>query len=197
MQATSTVSLRDKFHFRKIIFLSICLIVISFASYAQLSVSKMIGKNSSNSTLGYGLFTFLEFPTNDIGNRNVMIELMDLVFFPPKDDDLNATVGYLSIKAGYKYIFSEETTTGFYVEPSVGFVRVVTNQDDANGKAIFGDGLALATEVGYTVEVGQKGNNVNFGLKYETDRPGAEITVSSIAFRVSYSFHWIRNRKNQ
>jgi hypothetical protein len=165
--------------------------LMSFPVYSQLAVVKMVGKNSGNSKLGFGAFVYWSIPLNDIGNRNVMIELLDFAFFPRKNSQLNSVIGYLSIKAGYKYIFSAETKTGFYLEPSLGYCRVV-NSEGPDGT--YGDGLAIAAEAGYTVEVGQRGNNLNFGLKYETDRAGANHTVSSVGFRVSYSFHLFRKR---
>jgi hypothetical protein len=168
-------------------------VAISFPAYSQLSVSKMVGKNSGNSTFGFGVFAYWDIPLNDIGNRSVMIELMDLTYFPPKNSQLNSVIGYISIKAGYRYIFSEETKTGFYVEPSLGYCRVVNNEG-SNGT--YGDGVAIAAEAGYTVEVGQRGNNLNFGLKYETDRAGANHTVSSIGLRIAYSFHLFRKRND-
>ena len=174
------------------LFLSFCLV---YSSHAQLAVAKMIGKNSKNSTLGGGLFTFWDIPVNDVGNRSIMIELMDFTYFPRKHSEINSVIAYLSIKAGYKYIFSEETRTGFYIEPSVGYCRVVNSEDTDEGDALYGDGIALAVEGGYTIEVGQNGNHLNFGLKYETDRAGSKTTVSSVAFRFSYSFHLFKKRR--
>lgn len=167
--------------------------LISFTANSQLSVSKMLGKNAGNSTFGYGLFANYDFPLNDIGNRSLMIEFMDLVYFPPKNPDLYSVLAYISIKAGYRYIFSEETKTGFYVEPSVGYCRVV-NSDGPEGT--YGDGVALAAEAGYTIEVGQRGNNLNLGLKYETDLAGTNHTLSSLGLRVAYSFHLFRKRSD-
>jgi hypothetical protein len=165
--------------------------LMSFSAYSQLSVVKMVGKNSGNSKLGFGAFAYWDIPLNDVGNRSVMIELLDFAYFPRKNSQLNSVIGYISIKAGYRYIFSEETKTGFYIEPSLGYCRVV-NSEGPDGT--YGDGLAIAGEAGYTIEVGQRGNNLNFGLKYETDMAGTNHTVSSIGFRVAYSFHLFRKR---
>ena len=95
--------------------------VFSYSAHSQLAVTKAFGKNSDSSKLGVGAFVFWDIPVNDIGNRSVVIELMDLAFFPPKTHDADVVIGYLSIKAGYKYIFSQDTKTGFYVEPSAGY----------------------------------------------------------------------------
>ena len=105
---------------QKLFLLIILFCLFSFSANSQLAVSKMLGKNSGNSNIGYGLFAFWDIPVNDIGNRSIVIELMDLTYFPRKHSEINSIIGYLSIKAGYKYIFSTETKTGFYIEPSLG-----------------------------------------------------------------------------
>ncbi len=120
-----------------------------------------------------------------------MIELMDFIFFPQKDNDIHSVIGYISIKLGYKHIFSQETKTGFYIEPSLGYCRVVNSE---GSEGTYKDGVAIAGEAGYTLEVGQRGNNLNFGLKYETDRAGTNHTVNSVGLRLSYSFHLFRKR---
>lgn len=51
---------------------------------AQLAVAKMVGKGSDNYKMGFGLFTYYDFPLNDIGNRSLRIELLDTAYFPSK-----------------------------------------------------------------------------------------------------------------
>lgn len=179
----------------KKIFSALLLATIAFTSTnAQLSIAKLVGKNANKYKFGYGLFSFYDFPINSTENQSVRLELMDLVFFPGKDGNVfTATYGrnYISIKAGYKYIFSE-TKTGFYIEPAAGYTRVVdvlVDQDDP----IYGDGVALALETGYSLEVGQRGHVMNFGLKYETDR--TRLILSSVGFRVSYAFNMFRRKE--
>ena len=58
----------------------------------------------------------------------------------------------------------------------------------------YGDGVALALEAGYSLEVGQRGHEINFGLKYETDLAGANHTISSVGLRVSYQFNLFRKK---
>src|SRR5689334_19388077 len=107
-------------------FISIFLMtIISCALHAQLAVVKMVGKNADKSKLGFGAFGFWDVPLNDIGNRSLRIELFDLAYFPPKNSDINSTLGYISVKAGYRFIFSAETKTGLFIEPSAGYCRVV------------------------------------------------------------------------
>jgi len=176
---------RHKKHFFFIFFLSI----ISFSLHSQLAVAKMIGKNSKHSHLGFEAFTFYAFPTNEIGNRNVIIELIDFAYFDPKSYHQGYILGYLSIKAGFRYIFSEETKTGFYIEPQLGYC-VVTLDPPADPD--HGNGVAIAAIGGYNLEVGQRGNSLNLGLKYEIDLAGVDRTVSSIGLRFSYSFGLFR-----
>ncbi len=172
----------------------ITLLVLFFciSAQAQLAVYKMVGKNSGNAKIGFGAFAFTQIPLNEIGNRNVVIEWLDFAYFPPKDDNLTTVLGYLSIKVGYKYIFSEETNTGFYAEPSVGYARVINNDVY---DATYGDGVAIAFETGYIVGVGQRDNTINFGLKYETDMAGSIHKVSSISLRASFSYRLFKKRE--
>ena len=153
----------------------------------------MLGKNSSNSKIGFGTFVYWDFPVNQAQNNSAVIELMDFAYFPQKDDNIVSPIGYLSIKAGFKHIFSEESKTGFYVEPSVGYCRVVTS-DDVNKN--YGDGIAVAGEAGYSQEVGQRANTLVLGLKYESDMAGSDKKISAISLRLSYSFHLFRKRND-
>ncbi len=181
---------------KKILLFSVVLAFIASSIHAQLSVTKMIGKNSDQYKLGYCLFTFWDFPLTDGGNRSIRLELMDLAYFPGKEYNttLNTPNGpalttmsklYFTIKLGYKYIFSE-SRTGFYIEPSAGFGRVVDLGEDET-TTTKGDGLAFAFETGYSLEVGQRGHILNFGVKYENDRGGS--TLSSVGCRLSYAFN--------
>ncbi len=161
-------------------------------SFSQLAVYKMIGKESANAKLGYGTFWYWDIPLHQSVNRSLMLELMDFAYFPQKDENINSVIGYLSIKAGYRYIFSEESKTGFYIEPSAGYC-IVVNSEGPNGTS--GSGLALAFEGGYSLEVGKRGNNLIFGLKYESDIAGTNLTVNALSLRFAYSFHLFGKRR--
>src|SRR5882724_5620986 len=119
-------SQKNKFMKRLLLFVFLSIALYSPAR-SQLSVAKMFGKNAFNSTIGFGLFDYTDFPVNAIGNRSVIFGF-DFAFFPPKDPDINSVIGYASIKVGYRYIFSEETRTGFYVEPSLGYCKVANDE---------------------------------------------------------------------
>jgi len=181
----------------KKIFLSVLFTIMAFSFlHAQLSLTKMVGKNADKYKLGYDIFTFYNFPLNEEGNKSVQLELLDFAWFRGKDGDgfnTGSAKAYVSIKVGYKNIFSE-TKTGFYLEPSVGYCNVVDMSADQTEDATSGNGIAAALEGGYSLEVGQKGHTVNLGLKYETDRAGSLHTISSVGFRVSYQFNMFRKK---
>src|SRR5688572_4945363 len=111
---------------------------LSTCLHAQLAVAKMVGKNADKAKLGFGAFSYIDIPTNEEGTQSFRIELLDFAYFPRKIDE-DPSRAYLSIKLGYKYIFSE-TKTGFYVEPQVGYCRVVVVEQDAP-EAEHGDGI--------------------------------------------------------
>ena len=180
----------------KKIILSLCFIsLLSNASDAQLMAAKMVGKDAAKYGVGYGLFTYLDFPLV-IENQSFRIELMDLAFFPTKGENFFTSTadakGYISIKLGYKYVFSE-TRAGFYLIPSAGYCRAVDAKEGED--ATYGDGIAGALEGGYSLEVGQKGHSLNFGLKYEYDRGNATHVIQSIGLRFSYAFNLFRKKE--
>jgi hypothetical protein len=180
----------------KKIFILFVSLIISSSIYSQLMVSKMLGKNASKSNLGYGVFAYYDFPLQGSENKYFCIEFFDFAFFQSKSDTLKVPIGYISIKLGYKYIFSE-TKTGFYIEPQAGYCRVVSNNpDDYTNQSSYGDGVALALEAGYSLEVGQRGHTFNFGLKYENDIAKSPNKMSSLGLRVSYTFDFLKRREN-
>lgn len=175
----------------KIILCFLVSILLCTLSYSQLMVSKRFGKNSDNSSIGFGTFVYWDFPLAGAENKSIRLELMDLAFYPQKSDTINTVLGYISIKLGYKYIFSE-TQTGIFIEPQVGWCKVV-NSEGAEGSS--GNGVALAFETGYSIEVGQRSNAIILGLKYEADLAGAKYTCNSLGLRLSYTFHLGRKRE--
>ena len=168
-----------------LIFLSV---LLASSACAQLAVAKVVGKNASKYKIGFGIFGYYEIPLNEVGNNSIRLELLDLAYFPSNDADDHHSKGYLSFKLGYKNIFSE-TKTGFYAEPQLGYCRVIGGDGKQAG------GIALAGEAGYSLEVGQQSNTLNFGLKYETDMAGSEQTISSVGFRFSFSLDLFRRRE--
>lgn len=171
---------------------SICL--FSLASHSQIMVAKMIGKDVSKYGLGYGLFTYLDIPLKN-ENQSFRVELIDIALFPTKGENLFTSTadmkGYISIKLGYKYVFSE-TQQGFYLLPSAGYCRVtyVPEGEDATSA----DGWAGALEGGYTLEVGKNGHTLNLGLKYEYDHGNSTHIIQAIGLRFSYAFGLFRKK---
>jgi len=165
--------------------------------YSQVMVTKLIGKNSKNSGVGFGVFSFLDFPLhiNQMENQSIRFEWVDFAYYPPINSYIPSIIAYISNKLGYRYIFSE-TKTGFYIEPEAGFGQVVINEPDStNDKTAYG--LALALEVGYSLEVGQRGNSLIFGLKYENDLPSSyQYNANSIGFRFAFCFQLLRRKSN-
>ncbi len=159
-------------------------------------VAKLVGKGDTKYGLGYGLFSFFDFPLAN-ENQSIRLELIDLAAFPTKGENFFTSTadmkGYISIKLGYKYVFSE-TQAGFYLIPSVGYCRVAFSKQ-GDGDATYGDGIAGALEGGYTVEVGQKGHTLNFGLKYEYDHGNSTHIIQSIGLRASYGFGIFRKKE--
>jgi hypothetical protein len=181
---------------RKSIFLFLVFIlVVSFAN-AQLMTSRLIGKGSSQFGQGYGLFAFYDFNLA-APNKSIRLELFDFAFFPTKGEPFFTTNessrGYLSIRLGYKHVFSEEKT-GFYVLPSAGYCSVFFDEPGLP-EGIVTNGVAAAFESGYQLEVGERGNVFNFGLKYEYDRGSKDYQLQSIGLKVSYAFGLFRRRE--
>lgn len=158
-------------------------------------VAKIVGKDAAKYALGYGLFTYLDFPLAR-DNQSFRVELMELALCMSKGENFFTSKGdgkgYISIKLGYKYVFSE-TQAGFYLLPSAGYCRAVTIKAGQN--ATYGDGIAAAMEGGYTLAVGQKSNTLNFGLKYEYDHGNATNIIQAIRLRISFGFGLFRKKE--
>lgn len=120
---------------------------------------------------------------------------MELAFYPSKGGSFFTSTadarGYISIKLGYKYVFSEDQF-GFYVLPSAGYCQTVFITQGQ--KTVNGYGFAAAVEGGYALEVGQNGHSINFGLKYEYDHGSSTLVLQSVGFRVSYAFNLFQRR---
>jgi hypothetical protein len=162
---------------------------VGFTSHAQLMVTKLVGKDSDRFGLGYGLFCFFDIPSS-MENRGFRVELMDLGMYPLKGEKFFTTTAdfkaYISVKIGYKYVFSE-TKTGFYLVPSAGYARVVDIKEGQD--PTHGNGIAAALEGGYSLEVGEKGHAINLGVKYEYDYGNATHILQSVGLRLAFAFN--------
>ena len=179
---------------KKPAFFSLALCFLSLGLHSQLMVSKLLGSGTSKFGLGYGMFTYLDFPRAS-ENQSFRIELLELTIYPTKGENFFTSTaegrGYISIKLGYKYVFSD-TQAGFYILPSAGYCRTIfiyPGQSTAKG-----DGIAGAFEGGYALALGQNGHTLNFGLKYEYDHGGSSLILQSIGFRISYAFGLFQRR---
>lgn len=174
---------------RKFIFLLLSIILCHSVS-SQLSVLKLVGKNSKEHRIGFGAFYSIDIPIDETGTKCVILELIDFGYFPAKQSSYMDEAGYASFKIGYRYIFSEESKTGFYVEPQAGYgLTAIGNEDPEPGK-----GFALAMIAGYSLEVGKGGNNFTFGLKYETCFANNDKELSSVGFRIAFSYRLFRKK---
>ena len=77
--------------------------------------------------------------------------------------------------------------------PSAGYCKTVIIKEGED--ATEGDGIAGALEGGYNLEVGQNGQAITFGLKYEYDYGNSTHIVQSVGFRVSYAFGLFRKKE--
>lgn len=124
--------LLEKFRMRKLIILFVIAISYPFFGNSQLAVLKMISNHANDYKIGFCLFGNYDIPVKDAGNQSVMLELLDFGYFPAKSSSNLHSRGYVSIKIGFRKIFSEEGRTGFFVVPQLGYCRVAEG-DDALG----------------------------------------------------------------
>jgi hypothetical protein len=179
---------------KKIILLLISVFLLN-AVFSQVSLYRMVGgKYAKEYKTGFGGFGSINIPLNEANNRVLTLDAFDFGFFFLKPtSDLEAEGGaFISFKAGYRYIFSEESITGFFVEPQAGFALIGVGPDYGQDLT---KGLSLALNVGYSLEVGQRGNNFTFGLKYEADLANNDMSIHTVGLRVAYHFT-LFGRKN-
>ena len=97
---------------------------ISVTVSAQLQISKLVGKNSSDYKLGFGGFLKFSYPISEAAD--VTLEAGANIFQSKDDPEYGLAV--LPIKAGYRYTINQ-SGTGFYVEPQVGYNAYGINRD--------------------------------------------------------------------
>lgn len=172
--------------------------VLFFQSvFSQVSVMKMVGgKYAKEYKTGFGAFWSFNFPLNEANNRVLTLDVIDFGLFATKTtSEYYNDGGFASIKVGYRYIFSEESVTGFFVEPQAGFALTAVGPLNEAGES--GKGLALALTVGYALGVGQRGNNFTFGLKYEAGLTDKDMSVHTVGLRVAYHFSMFGRRNDR
>ncbi len=133
---------------------------------AQLGAMKLVGNNTSKSSLGFGAFIKSGYPVSE--GSDVTLEIGANIFF--LNDGYGTADGTIMcpLKAGYRYTL-DGTGEGFYVEPQVGFNLVgVTSLHDANGNQINLNyhGVVFAAGIGYLFDMWHAPFDLN--LRYET-----------------------------
>jgi hypothetical protein len=154
---------------------SILLLIITNLK-AQLGVMKMVGKNTSNYSLGFGAHIKGAFPLSQASD--LTLELGANFFFL-NDGGSGDGTGVVPIKAGYRYSL-DGTGTGFYVEPQVGYniYGITSVYVDGATKNLKFHGLVAAAGTGYIFSIGN--TSLDLHLNYETiiDHGGSDNYVS-------------------
>jgi hypothetical protein len=154
------------------------LIFAAIQAPAQLGVMKLVGKNTSQYTIGFGAFIKSGYPISD--GSDITLEIGANIFF--MNDGYGTADGTIMcpLKAGYRYTLNG-TGQGFYVEPQVGFNLLgVTSLHDANGNQVNlkYHGVVFAAGTGYLFTIGRAPFDLN--LRYETviDHGGSNNLIS-------------------
>lgn len=173
----------NKENLKKILLCQAAVFLFFFLS-GQVSVMKIVGKNAEGYKPSTGIFYSFDIPVNPMENNSVILELFDFGNFNVKNNSGKEPSACLSVKAGFRHIFSAEGKTGLFIEPQAGYCWTTS---DKSYSTIQG-GLALAIVTGYSLEVGYSGNSLLFGFKYETDLPGNNKQINTIGFRFAFNY---------
>ncbi|HEX6848227.1 MAG TPA: hypothetical protein VF144_14695 [Chitinophagaceae bacterium] len=164
-------------------------VLLFFFLSGQVSIMKVVGKNSEGYKPGTGIFYSFDIPVNPGENNCVIIELFDFANFNVKNNSGKEPTAYVSVKTGFRHIFNAEGKTGFFIEPQAGYAWATSNKSYLNIQG----GLALAIVTGYSLEVGFSGHSLLFGFKYETDLPGRDEQINTIGFRFAFNYSFKGN----
>ncbi|HVS97024.1 MAG TPA: hypothetical protein VHE54_11090 [Puia sp.] len=168
-------------------------LVLTIASAeAQLGVMKMVGKNTSNYSLGVGAYIKGIFTISQASD--LTLEVGANAFFL-KDGGSGDGTAVVPIKAGYRYSLNG-TGLGLYVEPQVGYnIYGVTsvNVDGTTQNFTF-HGLVLSAGTGYLFLIGN--TPLDLHLRYETivDHGGSDNYAS---LGLSFYLHFGRRDNAQ
>ena len=133
-------------------------------SNAQIGIMKLVGKNTSDYTIGAGAFIKTGIPVSE--GSDVTLELGVNYFFLKDGGTGDGTV-MCPLKVGYRYTFNG-TGEGFYVEPQVGYNIIGATSLDNNGNQVNlkYHGVVLAAGTGYLFTIW--GVPFDLNLRYET-----------------------------
>src|ERR1700739_3172587 len=131
--------------------LTVLFFLLFHYAHAQVAVCQYFGKNSNDHKIGFETFTYFNIPIDKENyTKSIVIEYLDVAFLPTKNPEpVGETIGYLSIKAGYKKIFSD-TRTGFFIEPQLGYADVI-NYPNPSEETDTRNGVAVAMIGGYNL----------------------------------------------
>ncbi len=174
--------------FKKILLFQAAMFLFFFLS-GQVSVMKIVGKNAEGYKPGTGIFYSFDIPVNPAENNSISFELFDFGNFNVKNNSGKEPTAYLSVKAGFRHIFSDEGKTGFFIEPQAGYCWTTADKSYSKVQG----GLALAIVTGYSREVGFSGHSLLFGFKYETDLPGSNKQINTIGLRFAFNYSFKGN----
>ena len=110
-----TVSFTKK-DLKKILLFQVAVFLYFFLS-GQVSIMKIVGKNAEGYKPSTGIFYSFDIPVNPVKNNSVILELFDFGNFYVKNNSGKEATAYLSVKAGFRHIFSAEGKTGLFIEP--------------------------------------------------------------------------------
>jgi len=151
---------------------------VSFNLCAQIQVSKLIGKNSSDFSIGFGAFLKASYPISEAAD--VTLEGGANIFLLKDDPAYGWAV--IPVKAGYRYTLNQ-TGTGFYIEPQVGYNVYGIDPDDNKFT-----GLILAGGAGYLFQPGGK-IQFDLGLLFESAfHKGGSANYLSLRLTHNFSF---------
>ena len=178
----------SKSNLKKILLLQAAVLLVFFVS-GQVSIIKIVGKKADGYKMGTGLYYSFDVPVNPVENNSITVELFDFGNLYVKNNSGKEPTAYLSVKGGFRHIFSEEGKTGFFVEPQAGYCWTTSNKSYLNIQG----GLAMAMVAGYSQEVGYSGNSLLFGFKYEIDLPDSEKQINTIGLRFAFNYSFKGN----
>ena len=159
-------------------------IFLSLGSVAQLQALKLVGKNSSDYSLGFGGFLKFSLPVSDASD--LTFEGGANVFSDKNDPSYGWAL--VPVKLGYRYTLNQ-TGTGFYLEPQGGYN--VYGIDDNDNKFT---GFILAAQTGYLFEPTGR-IQFDVGLLFETAfHDGGNVNY--VALRITHNFSFRRRESD-
>lgn len=162
----------------------IILLFILVKSNAQIEVSKLIGKNSSDYKIGYGGFLKFSYPVSD--GDDVSLETGVHIFFDKDYSEYG--MADVPLKVGYRYTLNR-AGTGFYVEPQLGYNIYGVNSyyDQINYKDVDEKfhGIILSGGVGYLFQPGIV--QFDLGIRYESVMYNGK-SLNYVSFRLTHNF---------